>query len=906
MKLLKRFRIPKTAVIFIVVFLVCTSFLGQSFTAFADEKTVKYTKLSDFTAATIGSQTGTVFDKTISKVIPDVKNNYYDDIGGQLMALRSKSVDAIGLDEPVARLAAAENSDFAVFPEIVQTDNYGLPMPKNSPLTNEVSAIIEKYSADGTISKLKDKWFSGDISKMQINWADYENYDTPNGTLRYTHDSTQAPMSYVNDDGTSAGYEVELVLMIGKELGKKVEITKANFSSLIASVSTGKADIASGCISITDERRESVDFPASHYTGGIVLLCRKADVVLPESSSAVQKNSFLTSVKDSFYKNFIRENRWKLVVSGLVVTIKISLFSAVFGTIFGFCLCMARRSKSRLLSAISAVFIRIIQGIPMVVLLMVLFYVVFIKAHFAGETVAVIGFAINFGVYVSEMMRTGINSVDNGQWEAAETLGFKKADIFTKIIAPQALRYILPVYKGELISMVKMTSVVGYIAIQDLTKVSDIIRSRTYNAFFPLIATAVIYFLLSWAMISLLGIAEVRIDPKKRKANLNGIDTSKNTEITAFNNAVKKGSDEVIRIEHLKKEYPNVTPLSDVNASIRRGDVVTIIGPSGTGKSTLLRCINYLEKPTDGKIFVLGKELGAKETDLLKLRQKTGMVFQNFLLFPHLTVIENIMLAPVSIKNQPKQAAYENAMRLLGTVGLSQKALSYPDELSGGQKQRVAITRALAMEPEIILFDEPTSALDPTMVSEVLSVIRSLAKQGLTMMIVTHEMRFAKDVSTRIFYMDEGIIYEDGSPEQIFDSPKREKTRQFVNRLKVFHYDILTKDFDFIALGAMLETFGKKHSMPFRKINAIQTVVEELCVQTVLPKLSGDFHIGITIEYSDDTLDAGLIINYNGVKIDYLCTADEISATLINHVASKIEYSYENENIYKISIKHEV
>ena len=204
---------------------------------------------------------------------------------------------------------------------------------------------------------------------------------------------------------------------------------------------------------------------------------------------------------------------------------------------------------------------------------------------------------------------------------------------------------------------------------------------------------------------------------------------------------------ELIRIEHLKKAFPNVTPLTDVNTSIHRGEVITIIGPSGTGKSTLLRCVNRLETPTSGAILVHGENICDKKADLNALRRRMGMVFQQFNLFDHLTIIENIMLAPTLIRKMPRQEAYEKAMGLLKAVGMTEKALSYPDELSGGQKQRAAIARTLAMEPEIVLFDEPTSALDPTMVGEVLTVIRQLAARGLTMMIVTHEMKFARDVS---------------------------------------------------------------------------------------------------------------------------------------------------------------
>ena len=224
----------------------------------------------------------------------------------------------------------------------------------------------------------------------------------------------------------------------------------------------------------------------------------------------------------------------------------------------------------------------------------------------------------------------------------------------------------------------------------------------------------------------------------------------------------------IISVSHLTKRFGELEVLRDINFEVQRGEVISLIGPSGTGKSTLLRALNMLEPPTSGDIRVNGELITAKGYPLHKMRQKIGMVFQSFNLFDHMTVLENITDAPIQLLHLPEEKAKEEAMGLLKKVGLAQKADAYPSELSGGQKQRVAIARALAMHPEVILFDEPTSALDPTMVGEVLSVIRQLAQSGLTMLIVTHEMRFARDVSTRIFFMNEGIIYEDGSPEQIY------------------------------------------------------------------------------------------------------------------------------------------
>ena len=274
----------------------------------------------------------------------------------------------------------------------------------------------------------------------------------------------------------------------------------------------------------------------------------------------------------------------------------------------------------------------------------------------------------------------------------------------------------------------------------------------------------------------------------------------------------------MINIKHLSKTFYNpdgsvLTVLKDVNCDIDKGEVISIIGPSGTGKSTLLRAINMLEPPTSGEIIVDGENIMAKGYKLDKMRQKMGMVFQSFNLFEHMTVLENITYAPVKLLQMPLEDAKTEGMELLRKVGLAQKADVYPESLSGGQKQRVAIARALAMHPEVILFDEPTSALDPTMVGEVLSVIRQLAKEGMTMLIVTHEMRFAKDVSTRIFFMNEGVIYEDGTPQQIFEHPVRSATKAFVNRIQKLVYEIDNDQFDYLQIHTGLNQFCIKYNL---------------------------------------------------------------------------------------------
>ena len=239
----------------------------------------------------------------------------------------------------------------------------------------------------------------------------------------------------------------------------------------------------------------------------------------------------------------------------------------------------------------------------------------------------------------------------------------------------------------------------------------------------------------------------------------------------------------MINVENLSKNFGDLKVLKNISTTINKGEIISIIGPSGSGKSTFLRCINKLEEPTEGHIYIDGMDLMDKKTDINKIRERVGMVFQHFNLFPNMTVLENLTLSPTMVKKESKEEAEKYALYLLEKVGLSDKANSYPTQLSGGQKQRIAIARALAMKPEVILFDEPTSALDPEMIKEVLDVMRDLAKEGMTMLIVTHEMGFAKNVGNRILFMDNGEIIEDCSPKGFFENPTNERIKDFLNKV---------------------------------------------------------------------------------------------------------------------------
>ena len=822
-----------------------------------------------------------------------------------------------------------------------------------------------------------------------------------------------------------------------------------------------------------------------------------------------------TSLTESFYSNLIVEDRYKIILDGLQVTLLITLFSAILGTLLGGLVCWMRMSRRPWLRQAARVYIDLMRGTPVLVLLMLMYYVVMAPLDTTGIVVAIVTFAMNTAAYISEMLRTTIQSIDHGQTEAGLALGFTRRQTFFRIVLPQVVRAVMPVYQGEIISLLKGTSIVGYIAVADMTRASDLIRSRTFDAFFPLILTAIIYFVAAWliglllqslvnrqrlkaavaaGLLLLMGLAGYHPSQESGKALANSeipsvfkalkgrrvaviigsiqdiavtdmapdadiqrmttttdllaalesgkVDAAGSESLTLnfnreiadkvdsvgaglenipvaaifkqgnttlqqdFNNflaeirrdgtyqkiydrwqksedpsaitipeqrgtgrtlrvatypamppfnfinsgkmsglepailtewanrrnwkleflvmdfaaqipAVQTGKADLamgaisvteerqkqvlfsdgyveshivlitrkgeagiltgkhpkslstsegntfpwwsvvlliiiiggcawlisrrrswtgswgqvhdpglgqatcphdpgaplISISNLRKSYDSLDVLRDITVDIRRGEVISIIGPSGTGKSTFLRCLNLLEQPSGGSIIVDGEDILAKGYPVNKLRKKMGMVFQSFNLFEHKTVLENVIFAPCQLLQRPEAEARQEGLALLRKVGLAEKADVYPSSLSGGQKQRVAIARALAMKPEVILFDEPTSALDPTMVGEVLSVIRQLAQEGMTMLIVTHEMKFAHDVSTRIFFMYDGYIHEDGSPEQIFENPVHSATKAFIQRIRKEVFEIGGPDFDFLGMHSTISAFCHKYGI---------------------------------------------------------------------------------------------
>ncbi|MBR0261516.1 MAG: amino acid ABC transporter ATP-binding protein [Selenomonadaceae bacterium] len=368
----------------------------------------------------------------------------------------------------------------------------------------------------------------------------------------------------------------------------------------------------------------------------------------------------------------------------------------------------------------------------------------------------------------------------------------------------------------------------------------------------------------------------------------------------------------ILRIENLRKEYGEVIPLKNINLEVRRGEIISIIGGSGTGKTTFIRMINLLERPTAGKIFFAGKEITAGNFQPEKMRQRIGMIFQAFNLFDGLTVIENAIAAPVELKGLSKQESYDKAKKLFERVGLSDKLFNYPDELSGGQQQRAAIVRALMMEPEILLLDEPTSALDPTMVGEVLAVIRMLAKRDLTMLIVTHEMNFAREVADRILFFADGEIYEQGTPAEIFDAPKRPKTIDFIRRQKYFHYEIFSRHFDLPNMQGRIQTFLEKYGLGEKYLQRLQLCCEEIIFEMLGGCYDAGDKISMTLEIvyveAEKILEVILICDgraYNPFEKKISDDDDDWSLKILQGYAKNFSYAYvDGANKISLSIKN--
>jgi polar amino acid transport system permease protein len=513
---------------------------------------------------------------------------------------------------------------------------------------------------------------------------------------------------------------------------------------------------------------------------------------------------------------------------GAFVAVKITAISMTLGLVIGLGLALMRLSGLAVLRGVAWFYIWITRGTPQLLQLVFIFNALpFIGLRFDSFTTAVIGFSLNQAAFSAEIIRGGILSVNRNQSVAATSLGMGPFLSLRRIILPQAMRAILPGIGNDTISMLKLTSIASIVFVNELTFRSQQIVGQNSKFFTVFAATSVIYLTLV-SLISLAqGWAERRFDLERDQrpaagnalARLLGVRNTPAPAVpvapaSAVDEDVAEpvpdaGSDDLFRTlvngeadpvprgdplvvcYNVQKEYGSNKVLCGIDLTVKRGEVVVLLGPSGSGKSTFLRTINHLESVDWGTITIGGKHVGYEPMvgaqprptgRLAKARAdaRVAMVFQHFNLFNHLTALENVIEAPIRVFGMAREAAWTLGLRLLAEVGLQNHANHLPHRLSGGQQQRVAIARALATSPRVMLFDEPTSALDPELVGEVLGVMRKLADAGMTMIVVTHEIRFARDVADRVVFMDGGVIVEQGPPAELIDNPQHERTKRFL------------------------------------------------------------------------------------------------------------------------------
>ena len=476
--------------------------------------TLEYNSLDELDGKRIGAVSGGAYDLLVEQNMDGTYEfSHYNSVSDLIAALKSGKIDAFPTDEPVARLAANKNDGIGIIPEIIVEDEYGYFFSKGNPLRDEFNEVIEKFREDGTLDELKAKWTGADDSVKTLPEQDW---DTPNGTLKMATHGELEPMSYMQDNELK-GYEIELALLICKELGYGLDYVLGDFNAVLTAVPAGKADFGGGSVSITEERQETVDFTVPDYDGALVMLVRTVD----DGSGAA---GFFDGLAESFQKTFIEENRWQLILSGLGVTILISVCAGALGVLLGYGTVLARRSGIAWVGTLVDGYQAIMGGIPLVVILMVLYYVLFGSVDIAGEIVAIIAFTLSFGSTAGSTMWTAVDGMDIIQEETGLALGYTRQEVFRKIIFPQARQQFMPQLCGQFVSLVKETAVVGYIAVQDLTRASDLIRARTMDAFFPLISTAIIYFLFCRFLAWLLGKVVDHFDVNKRPRTIEGVE----------------------------------------------------------------------------------------------------------------------------------------------------------------------------------------------------------------------------------------------------------------------------------------------------------------------------------------------------------------------------------------------
>ena len=474
----------------------------------------KYTSISQLANAKIGVQTGQSFDELVKNVLPNAEIVYVNSKADLINSLKTGKIEAYAVDAPVLKSQMRQESKLTAVPEYLDQFEFGFVFPKTEDgeaLCAQFNEYLESIKADGTLDQLEEKWNAESAAKEMM---DYQSLPATNGTLTLATEALYEPFTYIQD-GKIVGYDIEIAARFCQAYGYGLRIEDMNFSGILPAVQTGKCSFGAAGITITAERAESVLFSEPNFSGGTVLAVLKAEQ--PVSVLADQQESFWDGIVTSFNKTFIRENRWELFGNGVLTTLLITVLSILFGTALGFVVFMLCRNGNIVANGVTRFSMWLVQGMPMVVLLMILYYIIFGSVAISGIFVAVIGFTLTFGAAVFGLLKMGVGTIDPGQYEAAYALGYANRRTFFRIILPQAIPHILPAYKGEIVGLIKATAIVGYIAVQDLTKMGDIVRSRTYEAFFPLIAVTVIYFILEGLLGFLVSKIQIRMNPKKRK-----------------------------------------------------------------------------------------------------------------------------------------------------------------------------------------------------------------------------------------------------------------------------------------------------------------------------------------------------------------------------------------------------
>lgn len=470
----------------------------------------KLRTLDDIRTKSIGVLLGSLQDEYVTENFPDANIIRIDHSADLAMSLQQGQCEAILLDNVTSSYLMKENDNFAFLDDSVTQNTFAVGFQYDKKFLQEkFNQFLKEIKSNGLYEEIYDRWINNSESSVM---PEIENRGEK-GVIHMGTTGESIPFSFVKDN-IVVGFDVELMYRFAAFMNMKLEIKIFNFGGMLAALISNKIDLGANSIMVTEERAKQILFSDGYFTTTSGMLALKSNLVDPGVNKVVKK-SFLVKVKESFENNIVREKRYILIFDGLKVTFIITVLAALFGTILGGLICSFRMSKRKSLRLIGKGYIAFFRGIPQVVFLMLMFYVIMAPFKTDGVTVAVISFAMYFSAYVSEMFRTSIEGIRKGQTEASLAMGFSKFKTFIYIILPQAVQRVLPVYKGEFISLVKITAIVGYIAVLDLTKASDIIRSRTFDAFFPLIMVAVLYFLLAWILTLILDYIQIKTAPKR-------------------------------------------------------------------------------------------------------------------------------------------------------------------------------------------------------------------------------------------------------------------------------------------------------------------------------------------------------------------------------------------------------